>query len=153
MCQGVFIWQVLGRHSPQQGPTARDQLFLASPLSAQLAVTSSLRSACPQHSCPHLFARDLKLLEIFKMSKTNSHRKKKELGRANYWHTCWQILYFLQKEKYADSSLVTHRKCCWEHARNTYLLIRYSRIMTSGTSARDAEHCCVFSPVGGIALQ
>lgn len=36
-----------------------------------------LRSACPQHNCPHLFARDLKLLEIFKMSKTNSHRKKR----------------------------------------------------------------------------
>lgn len=65
-----------------KAPWLRDQLFLASPPSAQLAVTSSLRSALSRQLCPNLSARDLKSLEIFKTSKMNSHRKRNWEGQT-----------------------------------------------------------------------
>lgn len=102
--------------------------------------------------CPNLFTSHLKSLEFFNTSKTNSPRERNWDGQTT------DILAdkknpILQKWECIASSLVTHRKCCWEYIRNTHLHVPYSQIMANTNSTRGDEHWCIFSPVGGIALK
>jgi len=79
------LWQTAsGKRLTYQrkAPRPRDQLCLASHVSAQLALASSLRTVPPRQLCPNLFTRDLKSLEIFKTPKRNSHRKRNWEGQT-----------------------------------------------------------------------